>query len=149
MSEVFVTEFQPKHLDDILVRDELRKDTNILNGFLDNFDEGDPDTKIYSMAFEEKIVAVCGIQRLREGVAEIFIVTASAIKLAGPDFTETCRGLLGKHVAEWQLHRVEGYVREDFDIGIRWAETMGFEREGLLKKFGEDKSNSYLYARVF
>jgi hypothetical protein len=36
-----------------------------------------------------------------------------------------------------------------FKEGIRFAEWLGLEREGLMKNWGFDGSDQYLYARIF
>ena len=39
--------------------------------------------------------------------------------------------------------------QKDFKEGIRFAEWLGLEREGLMKNWGFDGSDQYLYARIF
>jgi len=40
-------------------------------------------------------------------------------------------------------------ARSDFDKGIRFAEWLGLENEGLMKHYGFDGSDQYRYARIF
>ncbi len=46
------------------------------------------------------------------------------------------------------LTRIQAHVRADDEIGIRFVERLGFVREGLMRKFGPDGSDHYLYAIV-
>ena len=41
------------------------------------------------------------------------------------------------------------WKKQDFQQGIRFAEWLGLEREGLMKKWGFDGSDQYMYARIF
>lgn len=45
-------------------------------------------------------------------------------------------------------HRIEATVRSDFAAGHRWIREFGFEPEGLMRKYGPDKADHWLYARV-
>ena len=47
------------------------------------------------------------------------------------------------------IKRVQTGIRKDFKEGIRFAEWLGLEREGLMKNWGFDGSDQYLYARIF
>jgi hypothetical protein len=44
--------------------------------------------------------------------------------------------------------RIEATVLADFEDGCRWVEFCGFEREGLMRAFGEDGADYWLYSRV-
>jgi len=47
------------------------------------------------------------------------------------------------------IKRVQSAIRKDFKQGLRFAEWLGLEREGLMKKFGFDGTDQYMYARIF
>jgi RimJ/RimL family protein N-acetyltransferase len=42
---------------------------------------------------------------------------------------------------------VDTAVAIDFPAAIRWAELLGFEREGVMRKYAEGK-DFYLYSQV-
>lgn len=46
------------------------------------------------------------------------------------------------------FRRIEATVLCDFAPGCRWAEFLGFAREGRMRAFGEDGADFWLYARV-
>ena len=50
---------------------------------------------------------------------------------------------------ENNITRVQSGIRKDFKQGLRFAEWLGLEKEGLMKKWGFDGSDQYLYARIF
>ena len=47
------------------------------------------------------------------------------------------------------IKRVQTAIRKDFKQGLRFAEWLGLENEGLMKKFGFDGTDQYMYARIF
>lgn len=48
--------------------------------------------------------------------------------------------------AEW--HRLYTMVRVDFDAGHRWAAMLGFEREGVMRRWGPAAVDHAIYARI-
>ena len=66
------------------------------------------------------------------------IAVAKAIK---KDFARVAR--------ENNITRVQSAIRKDFSEGQRFAEWLGLEKEGLMRKWGFDGSDQYMYARLF
>jgi RimJ/RimL family protein N-acetyltransferase len=57
--------------------------------------------------------------------------------------------LLLDHVQEdTDLQRIQASVHTRDKQAIRYVEWLGFENEGLMKKFGPDGSDYYRFARV-
>jgi RimJ/RimL family protein N-acetyltransferase len=46
------------------------------------------------------------------------------------------------------LHRLQITVKSDDTRAYRWAKALGFEEEGLMRKFLPDGSDSYMMARI-
>jgi RimJ/RimL family protein N-acetyltransferase len=61
---------------------------------------------------------------------------------------KTCLAGLKTYENELNLHRIEVAVKDSFKEGLRFAEALGFVREGWMHRYGPDKSSYYLYARV-
>ena len=66
------------------------------------------------------------------------IGVAKAIK---KDFANVAR--------QQNIKRVQTAIRKDFKQGLRFAEWLGLENEGLMKCYGFDGSDQYRYARIF
>ena len=63
-------------------------------------------------------------------------------------FAKTVKSIFNELVIEHGLHRIQAAVRADWPEAQRFAEFMGFENEGLMRKFGQDKTDYIRYARV-
>ena len=50
---------------------------------------------------------------------------------------------------ENNINRVQTAVRANYTTGLRFAKWLGLQEEGLMKKFGFDGSDQYMYARLF
>ena len=48
-----------------------------------------------------------------------------------------------------KIWRLQTAVKADFRTGIRFAEFLGFNKEGLMVGYGPDKTDYYLMARIY
>jgi len=59
---------------------------------------------------------------------------------------------LHKTVSDWLdghgENRIETVVLDGFEAGHRWVKMLGFEHEGLMRKWGPDGCDYHLYSRV-
>ena len=47
-----------------------------------------------------------------------------------------------------KIKRLQTTVKANFTLGQRFAEWLGFEKEGLMKYYGPDGSDYFRYARI-
>lgn len=93
-------------------------------------------------------VAIFGCIMLWPGVAELWsIITDDArrypkqLSLVGRSFTDIAAQSLS-------LHRLQITVRFDEPRALRWAKYLGFEIEGIMRKYTPDGMDSYIMART-
>ena len=97
----------------------------------------------------KKPIFAAGMKMIWGQVAEGWVIATqdvwdhplSVAKAIKKDFTKVAR--------KYNIKRVQTAVRSDFDKGIRFAEWLGLENEGLMKHYGFDGSDQYRYARIF
>lgn len=58
------------------------------------------------------------------------------------------KGVIEMVGADLSLHRMEMAVDADYRTGHRWAKALGFEPEGILKKYGPNKADHVMYGRT-
>ena len=56
--------------------------------------------------------------------------------------------ILEQTIKQRKYVRVQATVKEDFVVGIRFAEWFGMKSEGLMEKYGLDGKNYYRYVRI-
>jgi RimJ/RimL family protein N-acetyltransferase len=56
---------------------------------------------------------------------------------------------INKIAIDMELHRLQFVIDESNFLAIRWAKALGFVEEGLMRQYGPDKSNHFMYARYF
>ena len=69
-------------------------------------------------------------------------------KAAWPKIAKKIRNEFHSKLSGHGSHRVEITVPKDFGPGCRFAFLLGFEVEGLMKHYGPDGSDHYLFSQV-
>lgn len=89
-------------------------------------------------------VACCGLMDIWPGRAMAWAFIAEDVGRHMVGVTKAVRKFLDMRAPR----RCEMYVDAGFDAGYRWAELLGFRREGLLRSFDPDGRDQVLYARI-
>lgn len=58
------------------------------------------------------------------------------------------RESIGHYMRELELSRVHATIRADFPNAEKWIKVVGFEKEGLMRGYGPDKEDHFLFAKV-
>ena len=96
-----------------------------------------------------KPIFAAGMKIIWNGVAEGWVLATkdaldhpiAVAKAIKKDFARIAK--------ENNIVRVQTAIRKDFKQGQRFAEWLGLENEGLMRKFGFDGTDQYRYARIF
>lgn len=94
-----------------------------------------------------EIMFCVGINERWAGVGEVwFVLSPKAAKHPGVFWA--LRTLIDQ-AHEKGYHRLQAAVDYRWWDSVRFAEWLGFKREGIMRKFGSDGRNYLLYARVW
>jgi len=105
------------------------------------------ESESYTIFFEDKVISCGGVRILWAGTGEAWIMLSQETKKYCRVHAMT-KSVFEAIIEKHNLDRVHAFVRADKPEFLRYVEYMGFEREGLCKKFGPDGHDSYIYARV-
>jgi hypothetical protein len=92
-------------------------------------------------------VAIVGGVIERPGVMTVWSLTSDQVGRYAKSLHQEARRLLAIVWQELGLHRAQMMVRTDFAAAIRWAEHLGFDREGELREYAPGIAY-YIYGRV-
>ncbi len=95
-----------------------------------------------------RVVAIVGLNHIRKGVSEAWVLISEEAYSVKISFHKSILKILDQFEAGIPLHRVQLTVAENFSVGQAWARSLGFECEGLMKKFDIEGGNHFLFARV-
>ena len=94
-----------------------------------------------------KVVAISGVVKMLSGVGQCFAMTRKHYH-KGVGYTRGTIRKMDDAMKAMELSRMQTYVRADRPDFRRWAELLGLDCEGLMRKSSPDGGDMYLYARV-
>ena len=95
------------------------------------------------------VIASAGIKPLWPGVGEAWIVASDNMPKKKLSVIKLIRENFDRMIQDNNFVRVQAGVRYDWPEAKRFAEFLGFEHEGIMKKYGPDGQDYYRMARVF
>jgi len=107
------------------------------------------DNLAFTGMIDGKPIFAAGMKIIWDGVAEGWVLATkdaldhpiAVAKAIKKDFARIAK--------ENNINRVQSAVRANYTTGLKFAKWLGLEEEGLMKKFGFDGSDQYMYARLF
>ena len=94
------------------------------------------------------VIACGGVACAWPGFGEAWILPSIHVKRFKKAFFKVSLGFMEDVFDQLKLRRLQATIREQDKTSIRWINAMGFQREGLLRKFGQGGENHFMYARV-
>lgn len=88
---------------------------------------------------------LCGAWK---GFGEIWMIPSIHVPKYPKASYATAVQFVNYNIEKLDLYRLQTTIRENDLKAIRWIERLGFQREGLMRCFGPDKGNHFIYARV-
>lgn len=107
-----------------------------------------PGAYTRTILLDGRPIAVIGVVKLWDGVAEAWSVTSDEVRRVPLSFHKVVSGLIKAVERHLGIRRIQMSVDENYSEGHRWAEALGFKREGLMLKYGPIGENHFLYART-
>lgn len=132
-----VVEFRSEHLKGLK-----------LKGCYTSEELGAVDTPAMTLLHEGKPVAVIGGAEVAPGVMHAWGRVSCDVSRCRVSFHRSVKAMLKYFTTSMRLRRVQIHVQEDYTMGRKWAEALGFRLEGVMKKYGADGSAFLLMARV-
>ena len=95
-----------------------------------------------------RVIAITGVNHLRLGVCEAWIIRGKGIDNHKLDFFRTIKGLI-EFVFEFMgIHRFEIAILNEWEKGHKWAKTLGLEFEHICKAYDSLKRDHAIYTRI-
>ncbi len=133
----------PEHCDSLTLSEIFEHKDALMYGKLAIMD-GSPAFTILS---DDKIIGIIGGSYFFPGVAEVYALLSNDIK-GNFSFHKAVKTIVDGAFEAFKVHRLQMVVRADFLVGQKWAESLGFEAECVMKKYGPNGDDYVLFARV-
>lgn len=89
-----------------------------------------------------------GFVHVDDGIGLVWMMMTDEVRGHGMKLCRFARRAVKIAFEEMGWHRIHAAVRVDRPEYMRWAQLMGFQCEGRLRKAAPDKTDLYVYARV-
>jgi len=93
-------------------------------------------------------IGAAGIAVVRPGMGEAWSLFSPLIKRFPLALHKAASRLIPEVTKRHNLRRVCAMVDEGDAVAVRWIERLGFEREGLMRSYGDNGEDVFLYAKV-
>lgn len=141
-------EFHVKHLDQMSLSKHERRTINAYPDFertITNYSELFPS---FTLLRNGKIVAAYGMFMWWHGTWEVWVFKDLDYANMYPiEFTKISKNLI-KFIGDMpEVQRLQISVRNDNPSAVAWAKTIGFEQEGLLRRYAPDGCDCVMFVR--
>ena len=140
--------FVREHLVDLAEDDEGNPGRQLVGDWKSMVDRSIAPELSWSGIHNGHLVGWGGIIPIWDGVAECWLVGGWRLGTHRLSAVRALTATLARQVKEQQLRRLQAVVRADWDEAVRFVEFLRFQREGLLRGYGPDGSDHYVYARI-
>jgi RimJ/RimL family protein N-acetyltransferase len=93
-------------------------------------------------------VACFGFLMFWTGVAEMWLLIEERGRKYGKSLTRAALTVRDFAVLSNNLHRLQITVRCGDIRAVKWAQAIGFDQEAVLRRYGPDQSDFYIFART-
>lgn len=100
----------------------------------------------YTLVVDNKIICCSGIINSHQGVAEAWVIAGKDFEKHGMVISRTIKGFLD--LVQPFYHRFQMSVLVGFEDAEKFAEFLGFEKEGIMRKFDSAGKDYTLYSRI-
>lgn len=146
MEDSFLTDFDIQDFDWIdLKPDSWAKRHD--RAMIEAYSKSGPSCTLW--ADETTVIACGGVACAAwKGFGEFWLVPSIHVPRYPKLVFKAARSFINDAINNMDLHRVQATIKANDPTAINWIERLGFEREGLMRKFGPNQEDQYLYARV-
>ena len=149
MANYKIIPYLKEHGDEIIALGMNNKLMEIDASFTDNR----IDTAIPGLSFtllaDNNIILAGGIIPIWNGVAEGWVMCSQKVFDHKIRSASSVKKRLDYLCINNKIFRLQTAVKEEFLIGVRFAEWLGLQKEGLMKYYGLDQTNYWRMAKYY
>ena len=127
--------FKPR---DIIADLDLNMVENMMN----------PTKDMVSVFHNEKMLCVAGINHLRTGVVEAWLISSNEINNCKFTFYKTMKRLIDFCFETMGIHRLEIAVDCNWMEGDKWARSLGLKYESITRSYDFNHRDHAIYVRI-
>jgi hypothetical protein len=102
----------------------------------------------FTFLIDEQPIAIFGMYLIGPGLGQVWALTSDDLRREALGFHKAVLGLIYWSFDNWKLRRMQMSVRVGYTEGWKWARSLGFKCEGVMKAYSPDGTDCWLFARV-
>ena len=145
---MIMVDYKPEHIESILDGD-MSKMARKSFGMAEDIAHGLVAPGLaFTGLIDGYVIASAGIKPLWPGVGEAWIVASDNMPKKKLSVIKLIRENFDRMIQDNNFVRVQAGVRYDWPEAKRFAEFLGFEHEGIMRKYGPDGQDYLRMARI-
>jgi hypothetical protein len=141
-----IREFQPSDAFAIELRPEdtkraLYRDRKGWNDIVEN-------SIAYTLLYNDEILCCGGVCIFREHFGEAWILCSCKVEKHSLVAIRATKMIIENIISTYGIYRVQASIRCDWKRARRFIEFLGFQKEGIMRRYGPDGKDYILYARI-
>lgn len=132
-----IVDYQPSHLENIVLKKchDGERPKEIRGNAITFLIAGEP-------------LAIFGWYLISPGVAQVWGLLSEKTQNHKKSFHKAVKLFLPYSIQKLEIRRMQISVRCHFHQGWRWAKKLGFNCEGVMKQYGPDGIDCWLFSRI-
>lgn len=104
------------------------------------------DKEVYTLYMEDKCVAITGVIRPWTSRGVLFFIPDPDMPMrAWAHVRHFCLKMIETFYDDPTSSRLEAHIKADFQGAINWVSRLGLEEESLMKNWGPNSEDYYMY----
>lgn len=149
MRGLTILPFHPSHMDRINISDDDKGLFHELPDLESRMEDVARSGTAWTIFYNRQPALCCGVELKWRGVAEAWLVPGRVSIEHGTLLSRGARRFFDNIGAELGLRRMQIVVCVDREKAIQWAKFLKFKEEGLMKGYGPEGKDYYMYARMY
>jgi len=141
--------FSPAHFLLLTPTDEVSINVRVIPDYLNYLSQTVKTGQAYTILKNNKVYCCFGVFPLLPGRGEAWMIRNARADPPTLPLLRAIRSLIPTISRSMRLQRVQMVVNTQVMGAQRFAEYLKFECEGLLRAFGPDGSDYFMYSRIF
>lgn len=104
------------------------------------------DAHVLTFRMDDLIIAIVGGRPISLGVLQTWALISVDAAEAAYAFTKSLKMVISEFLKNY--HRVQLSVRDGYEAEMRWPVLLGFKKEGLMKGYGHDRHDCWMFGRT-
>lgn len=147
MSKIIQIPFKQAHIEIINIRDNELKILQEVSNLEERLNSIEDAHSAMTLILDGRILAIAGNMVIKPGVMEVWMIPSTYVSENTLAFARLIKYYKTEVMNIYPWHRLQMVTPND-ELHTRWAKFLDFDFEGILRKWGNNKSDHIMWSKV-